>query len=169
VESISNEDQREMSVAIRPLIPKDDMKAVLAIERQSFPQPWEIQQFQYTLEKGLGVAFVAESEGRVVGYIFFELEPERYNVINLAVTPEYRRKGVGTKLMRFIIRKLRVDRRPDLHVAVSDRNLATHLFLKDIGFRAIEVQRGFFGHGHDAYEFQFSIRPVVSSPEQVMG
>lgn len=58
------------------------------------------------MKRGNYQIFVAEDDNKVVGYIgcvnylAFELENEGMKIIALAVSKEYRRKGIGTQLLK---------------------------------------------------------------------
>ena len=58
------------------------------------------------IKRGNYQIFVAEDDNKVVGYIgcvnylAFELENEGMKIIALAVSKEYRRKGIGTQLFK---------------------------------------------------------------------
>ena len=58
------------------------------------------------IKRGNYQIFVAEDDNKVVGYIgcvnylAFELENEGMKIIALAVSKEYRRKGIGTQLLK---------------------------------------------------------------------
>lgn len=88
-------------VGIRPMA-EGDLEEVMAIERASFPSPWTAGAFRGEMSPR-GFAFVAEEGGRVKGYIVFRLIRGEVHVLNLAVAPDCRRKGVGKELLRFLV------------------------------------------------------------------
>lgn len=85
-----------------------------------------------------------------VGYVVFEMWTSRIVVRRLAVSPDHRRLGVGESLLRAVMAKVG-PRRPAATFPVSDRNLSAQLWLRALGWRAVEVVE-------DEYRFQW---PVV--------
>jgi [ribosomal protein S18]-alanine N-acetyltransferase len=101
-------------------------------------------------------ALAAVSWGQVVGYLLYQLKPEdgQVKLCHLAVHPDHRRRGLGTRLLERLRRNLAVLTALDFAAAVSERNLDFHLFLRKNGFKAVQVQRGALAGGReDAYLF----------------
>jgi ribosomal protein S18 acetylase RimI-like enzyme len=59
------------------------------------------------LERDPGALLVAESSGRVVGTVIAAWDGWRGSVYRIAVAPEYRRDGVGRRLLHEAERRLR--------------------------------------------------------------
>lgn len=133
-----------------------DMEEILAIERASFRVPWIEEDFRKMLGARDVVGQVAEGLGEpespVIGYVVYRLSPDGIELLNLAVHPEHRRRGIGRAIVGKLRDKLHTQRRPRLAVEVEDRNLAGHLFFRACGLRAICVVRGRYGES-DAYRF----------------
>jgi ribosomal-protein-alanine N-acetyltransferase len=82
---------------------REDLDVVLEIERKSFRTPWSRALFEKELTVPFACAFVAWSllHLKVVGYLCMWLVGNETHILNLAVRPEERNKGVGTFLLRF--------------------------------------------------------------------
>ena len=76
----------------------------------------------------------------------------------VAVDPTFRRKGVGKALIARLISKLN-DKRSRLVLFVSEYNLELQLFLKGVGFKAVQVRRT--DEGNSEYKFQYELNSVV--------
>ena len=144
------------SIHIRWLI-RRDLDRVLAIERASFAAPWNIGDFYAVLKSRTTIGVVAESSGLVVGYAVYDMRPDRIELINLAVAPDYRLRWIGKQLVRRLIDRLR-GRRNLIRARVSERNLGAQLFFRDQGFVATGIEREPYGEpDHDAYVMDFTI------------
>lgn len=131
-----------------------DMGAMLAIEEETFEFPWLEEEFLRVLRAKNCIGMVAEIEGRVVGFVIYELHATRLHVLNLAVDHSVRRRGVGTALLAYLVRKLNATRRVRITADVRETNLPAQLFLQNVGFRAVNVLRSFyFDTDEDAYRF----------------
>lgn len=131
---------------------KEDIDEILEIEKTSFPSPWTREAFLAELrEKDSSCFLVAKSEGKVVGYAGFWLIFDEAHITSLAVHPEYRRKKIGEKLIRFLL-KLAVSKgakRATLEVRPS--NLAAQNLYRKFDFEIGGIQKGYYSDtGEDA-------------------
>ena len=108
----------------------------------------------------------AEHDGRVVGFMIYELHKTRLHILNFAVHPDFQRRQVGGQMMQKLVGKLSQQRRSRIVLEVRETNLAAQLFFREGGFRAVSVLRDFYDDTtEDAYLMQFLHRPAV--PELV--
>lgn len=135
-----------------------DLSSVIKIENSSFPSPWSKQEFSATLKLPNVIGNVVEIDQEIVGYIIYEIiaNAECLHVLNLAVSPDWRRQGVGKALIQKMMSSTDW---LSISLMVSDRNLDCHLFLKKMAFEAFSVARDYFAEDHDAYEFMY-LRPM---------
>src|ERR671938_733124 len=78
-----------------------DLGDVERIERRSYPTPWSRSMFASELAKPSSIclgAFDAES-GRLVGYLIISRYVDAWHVMNVAVAPEHRRRGIARALL----------------------------------------------------------------------
>jgi len=137
-----------------------DMPEVLAIEAASFEFPWLEDDFIRCLRQRNCIGMVAEHDDQVVGFMIYELNKNRIQVLNFAAAPEMRRRGVGTQMVRKLIGKLSAQRRTRILLEVRETNLAAQLFFRDSGFRAISVLRDYYEDTpEDAYLMQYRYLP----------
>jgi [ribosomal protein S18]-alanine N-acetyltransferase len=83
---------------------REDLDQVLAIEQVSFNQPWSLSLFEQELRKpALSTSFVACTGERgsrsVLGYLVFWVVAQEMHILNLAVAPAGRRKGIAKLLI----------------------------------------------------------------------
>lgn len=76
---------------------------ILEIERKSFPCPWDVNTFSSTMEDRRCEGIVAIEDEMVVGYCFAISLSNVVHVLNLAVHPCFRRKGIARQLLRDIL------------------------------------------------------------------
>jgi ribosomal-protein-alanine N-acetyltransferase len=83
-----------------------DLEDVLAIEKVSFPTPWSRnlfeQEFLFPHAHLLAAAEKSDPD-RVRGYLCFWLVAEETHILNLAVHPERRRRGIGARLLEYVV------------------------------------------------------------------
>jgi len=103
-----------------------DLEQIRAIEERSFPFPWTDGMILTELVgPSYSMAYVAKEalHQRITGYVFMRLILDEIHLLNIAVQPEWRRKGVGELLLRHVF-QLGLEHRADrvlLEVRPSNR------------------------------------------------
>lgn len=90
-----------MSTDLRPAVPAD-IPAVLALwEASAAPTSTDTAQaLERLLERDVGALIVAESAGEIVGSVIAGWDGWRGSVYRLAVAPDHRRHGLGSRLLK---------------------------------------------------------------------
>jgi len=127
-----------------------DLDQVLAIEQASFRTPWKHAHFEAELAGRYSFPFVAESGGRVVGYVCLMSLFEEAQILDIAVVPEQRGRGVGRVLVDHAERVAREQQAEvlALEVRVSSTD-AISLYLRS-GFRQVGIRSGYYDGSEDA-------------------
>ena len=155
---MSIKSQEDLQLHIRWMI-RRDMPEVLEIENESFEFPWTDEDFIRCLRQRNCIGMVAESEGRVLGFMIYELHNTRIHLLNFAVAAQYRRHGVGSRMVDKLVSKLSHQRRTRIALEVRETNLAAQLFFRQNGFRAVSVLKNFYEDSpEDAYVMQYRYR-----------
>jgi [ribosomal protein S18]-alanine N-acetyltransferase len=150
--------RKPVTVHIRWMI-RRDMPEVLAIEKAAFPFRWTEEDFIHYLRKRNCIGMVAElpspdNDGKVAGFMLYELYKSRLEIINFAVDPKVSRRTVGAQMVAKLVDKLSSHRRTHVALSVRENNLPAHLFFRSQGFLAVEVLRGHYeDSGEDGYRF----------------
>ncbi|MBL9125913.1 MAG: GNAT family N-acetyltransferase [Planctomycetaceae bacterium] len=140
---------RATQVHIRWMI-RRDMPEVLEIERESFEFPWSEESFIRCLRERNCIGMVAENGSQdVIGFVVYEMCRDHIDVLNLAVSPWWRRAGVGRQIVDKLKTKISPQRRHYLRGHVRETNLDALQFLKAQGFVATGVIHGYYDHTDD--------------------
>ena len=141
-----------------------DLTDVIRIELESLQYAWTEDDFKQTLSDRNVVGMVAESSGRIAGFMVYELLGDEFHLLNFAVAQDFRRQKIGTQMIGKLIAKLS-RRRPTLRLEVREKNMAAQKFFSKCGFRAWEVVNEFYENPvEDAYR-AFRFMPVVKEAE----
>lgn len=147
--------RQELKVHIRWMI-RRDMPEVLHIEQESYDYPWSEEDFLRCLRQRNCIGMVAEHGEKVVGFMIYELHKSKLHILNFAVHTGYRRQRIGMQMVQKLISKLSSHRRNCITLEVRETNLASQVFFREGGFRAVRVAREFFEDtGEDAYVMQY--------------
>jgi ribosomal-protein-alanine N-acetyltransferase len=167
---MNHQEQQELRLHIRWMI-RRDMPEVLAIESESFEFPWSEDEFIRCLRQRNCIGMVADHDDEVVGFMIYELHKTRLHILNFAVAKEYRRLGIGQRMVTKLLGKLSQQRRTRVMLEVRETNLDAQLFFRSQGFRAVNVLRDFYEDTtEDAYLMQYRYRPTdaeVTMPTRI--
>ncbi len=134
-------------IVIRRMKP-EDLEAVYAIETGSFSTPWSRKSFEQELDKEYSYAFVALSEGRIVGYLIQWQIVDEIHIANVAVDAGWRRRGVGMKLLREGLAAC--PSCPWIGLEVRESNHAARSLYSKLGFQEVGVRRRYYDGKEDA-------------------
>src|SRR5215208_2379963 len=84
-----------------------DLPAVIAIERRSFPTPWSLAMFVLELSKPSGICLAASAGEELLGYVICSRYDQVWHLMNIAVDPDQRRRGVAGRLLRRLFEEAR--------------------------------------------------------------
>ncbi len=131
-----------------------DLPAMLAIEQQSFPRPWNEEDFLLCLRarNAIGMVCVDAETDAVVGFFIYELHKKYFQVVNFAVAAEHRRCGVGLAMSDRIKRKLTTHAGRDrFRLFVPERNLGAQLFWRSMGLKSPGLEPSHDADDDDGY------------------
>ena len=155
--SFGQTQNQQLRVQIRWLI-RRDMAEVLEIEQSSFEFAWSEEHFLEYLRQRNCIGMVAEHNQQIVGFMIYELHKSRLRILNFAVAPWARRKGVGSQMVQRLVDKLAQQRREEIEIEIRETNLAGQLFYRHHHFRATEVIREFYEDtDEDAYRMLYRL------------
>lgn len=135
-----------------------DMPDVMAIEQASHAFPWSEERIVKTLRGRNAIGMVAVIGECAQGFMIYELNRTCITLLDLAVEPAWRQRGIGTALINKLKDKLARGRRSQLVVSVRESNLGAQLFLKACGLKAaIVIRADYEDTGEDSYVFWYQI------------
>lgn len=159
---MSLQHETELRVQVRWMVRKD-FPEVLAIEQSCFEFPWKEEDFLQCLRQRNCIGMVAELEGRIVGFMIYEIPKNRIRLLNIATDPEFQRRGIARQMVRKLIGKLASQRRNRIVMEVRETNLQALVFFRSLGFRATIVLKNFYDEmDEDAYVLEY--RPEQEQP-----
>ncbi len=133
---------------------RDDLTAVLEIERRSFAQPWSRAFFDKELVTPFARLVVAEEEDhlrtRVVGYTCRWRVTDEVHLLNVAVHPERRGLGYGRDLVGAVVSEARAGAARVVFLEVRAGNVVARRLYRQLGFKDLGVRRSYYGPGQDA-------------------
>ena len=123
---------------------QEDVQQVAAIEKACFSRPWSEKGFYDSLALGYTFFFVAEEDGRILGYIGMYLSIEEGEITNVAVHPAARGKGIGTALVRKMIDAAKMADAERIVLEVRKSNASAIYVYEQSGFENVGIRKGFY-------------------------
>jgi ribosomal-protein-alanine N-acetyltransferase len=128
----------------------EDIPAVHAVERASFPVPWPAYAFRQELETNrLARYLVARAGGQVVAYGGIWMMVDEAHITTFAVLPEHRRSGIGSRLLLALM-DLAVELAASvatLEVRIS--NAEARRLYERFGFRPVGVRPHYYSDNNE--------------------
>jgi ribosomal-protein-alanine N-acetyltransferase len=127
-----------------------DLPQVIAIERRAFPTPWSLAMFVLELSKPSGVCLAASIDDALAGYLICSRYDDVWHLMNVAVDPSRRRRGVASALLAEMLERAGHGQgRYTLEVRTSNEG-AIDLYRR-FGFTAAGMRRRYYQDtGEDA-------------------
>ncbi|MBQ6430477.1 MAG: ribosomal protein S18-alanine N-acetyltransferase [Oscillospiraceae bacterium] len=116
---------------------EDHVAQVAALEKRCFSDPWSEASIAEELRNPLSTWLVNEEDGIVTGYIGAQSVPPEADVMNLAVAPDCRRRGVGAKLLCTMAELLHSRGIVTLFLEVRPSNAAAIALYERYGFAQV--------------------------------
>lgn len=155
-------------VRIRAMV-HADLEAVMAIERASFAMPWTLATFQGLLDRADSHLFVAEAAEAateagpavVVGYAVVWIVVDQAELGNIAVSSEWRGRGIARMLLETVLERVRELRVRELFLEVRPSNHGARGLYERYGFIEIGRRKGYYSRPR---EDALLLRRAIAQP-----
>jgi len=128
---------------IRSAVPADAAPLV-EIERRCFSDPWSETSFREALDSPWSFGLVANNRRGISGYLIAREVAGTGEVLNLAVSPDFRRRGVARALLRAGLAYLRKRRVEEVFLEVRESNRSAQALYLSSGFRPVGQRAAYY-------------------------
>lgn len=122
-----------------------DIAAMAAIEARAHQHPWSEAQLAAELTLPQARVSVTRLDGVMAGYLVAWLVAGELQILNLCVSPEYRRRGVARALLLDALRD-----RQSATLEVRRGNVEALALYRAQGFAQVGVRQRYYHDGEDA-------------------
>lgn len=126
------------------LMQVSDLEQVAELEKCCFSDHWSYKILEAGLHSPYDVYYVFEQEEKILGYCNLRLLAGEGEVQRIAVLPQYRRLGLGRKMMDAMMNFSRENRAEAVSLEVRESNTAARRLYESYGFAAGAVRKGYY-------------------------
>jgi [ribosomal protein S18]-alanine N-acetyltransferase len=114
------------------------------IEKNAYPTPWSRTMFASELAKPTSICLGAFEGEQLVGYIINSRYVDAWHVMNVAVDPDHRRRGIATRLLEALFEMTKNDGRRGYTLEVRVSNAGAIDLYERLGFERRGVRKGYY-------------------------
>lgn len=123
---------------------KTHVEAVAQLETVCFSDPWSITSIGSEVDNPLSLWIVALDGEKVVGYVGSQSVLGWADMMNLAVSPDYRRLGIGERLVNELTLQLKDNNVSCLTLEVRQSNSSAISLYTKLGFAEVGRRPGYY-------------------------
>ena len=127
-----------------------DIPKIVEIEKVCFSDPWTVEAFESGMSNPFFHSVLLEDGGQVCGYACQFVIFEDAEILNLAVSPAYRRKGLGRELLKELESYAKEKQAERTLLEVREGNLPARSLYEAWGFKAFGVRKNYYEDGENA-------------------
>lgn len=125
---------------------QEHVAQVAALEKLCFSDPWSENSVASELNNPLSLWLVALDGERLAGYVGSQTVMDESDMMNLAVHPDYRCQGIGSRLVDELIKELKKKGSQRLTLEVRVSNEPAKRLYDELGFSEIAVRKRYYSH-----------------------
>ncbi|MDQ2086214.1 ribosomal protein S18-alanine N-acetyltransferase [Herbivorax sp. ANBcel31] len=130
----------------------EDVEDILAVENSCFTVPWSKESFMQELSnKNLAIYICARVEKIAIAYAGMWRICDEGHITNIAVHPQYRRNGIGGRLVQHLINIAKNEKISRITLEVRKSNVIAQKLYTRYGFKVDGVRKEYYSdNGEDA-------------------
>ena len=117
---------------------------VAQLEALCFADPWSEKSVASELENKLSLWLVALEEDRVAGYVGSQTVLGETDMMNVAVHPDFRRRGIAEGLILALVEELKAQDSHSLTLEVRSSNAPAQALYEKLGFAQVGLRKNYY-------------------------
>ena len=122
----------------------DHVSAIAEIEKLCFSDPWSENSISSELDNKLSYWLVAMEDDRVAGYVGSQTVLGWTDMMNVAVHPDFRRRGIGEALVVQLEADLKTMDSQCLTLEVRESNAPAIALYEKLGFQQVGLRKNYY-------------------------
>ncbi|QHI72655.1 ribosomal protein S18-alanine N-acetyltransferase [Aminipila terrae] len=122
-----------------------DIKSMAELDKVCFADPWSEESFKSEImENERAFYIVAETDDKIVGYAGLWAVFDEGHITNVAVSPAYRRRGIGRAIITVLIETGEGNGLNSFTLEVRESNLPAQNLYKEFSFKPAGIRKGYY-------------------------
>ncbi len=118
---------------------------IVQMERESFLTPWDRSTFEHEITAlSWSRTLIAAMDDVPVGYLSFWTVADEYQILKVAVHPQYRRRHIGAGMITHLISLARKERIAAITLELRESNEAAQSLYTACGFQTDGLRKGYY-------------------------
>ena len=122
----------------------DHVAQIANLEKLCFSDPWSENSIASELENKLSLWLVAVEDGKVVGYVGSQTVLGWTDMMNIAVHPDFRRRGIAERLVEKLVEELKAAKGENLTLEVRASNTPAISLYEKLGFAQVGLRKNYY-------------------------
>ncbi len=139
-----------------------DVEEIVQINRLALPENYSMGYFIQLIKQWKDTSVVSIRNGKIIGYIICKVEKKsliafkrrnfpRGHIMSVAVHPEYRRQGIASEMMKFVLNRLKyIKNLKEVILEVRESNRSAIRLYQKFGFKKESVLKRYYIDGESA-------------------
>ncbi len=119
---------------------------IAQLEKVCFSDPWSETSISQELENPLSLWLVAVEEEQVLGYVGSQSVMGWADMMNIAVAPQHRRRGIAEDLVEYLLKALQARQVTCLTLEVRASNAPAKALYEKLGFLQVGRRPNYYRH-----------------------
>ena len=117
---------------------------IAELEKLCFSDPWSEKSIASELNNRLSLWYVAIEDGSVIGYVGSQTVLGETDMMNIAIHPEHRNRGIATALISKLIQGLTEQGSHSLMLEVRASNEPAKMLYDKMGFEIVGIRKNYY-------------------------
>lgn len=126
------------------LMTADHVPQIAELEKICFNDPWSEKSIASELDNRLSLWLVAMDGDRVTGYVGSQSVLGETDMMNIAVHPDFRRRGIAEELVVKLVEELKVRGNHSLMLEVRVSNDPARKLYDKMGFQQVGLRKNYY-------------------------
>lgn len=135
--------KNEASLTFGPL-ERRHLPQMAEIERACFSDPWSEQSLADEVDNPLADYYLCEENGLLLGYLGTRKLPDQWEIVNVAVRPQARRRHIASRLMELLLADAAAGDARQIFLEVRESNLPARQLYEAYGFTCLGRRKRYY-------------------------
>lgn len=123
---------------------RNDVPEVYQLEVSCFADPWDLDSYYGEADNYSALYFVARKSEIALGYCGMWVIVDEAHIVTLAVSPHYRRHGLGRKMLNILLGEAQKLQVTTITLEVRVGNIAARELYQHAGFSIVGIRKNYY-------------------------